>query len=177
MEQMDIYQQVQSLDLEKLEKKQLIILSGRILDTKCKPCKTPNEIKEKYGVDNEAVRTEIHRHCIHNCSVGKALGLIGLYLTDDYEVYISEQEKDILARNLKFLRKLHGYQVSEVARKIGLDYRYYHKYENSLIRANLKNLKKISAFYNIPVRTLHTELLENKIGQLEFSFGDKEGVC
>lgn len=158
-----ILKQVESMDLESKEKKELIRLSGHILDSVCGSCPVPEKIKAQYETVDEKVRGEVNRHCIQNCEVGKALGIIGLHLTDDYEIFIPEEEKEIVAKNLKYLRKMCGKPACVVAKEAGMDNRKYHKYENAKVRANMENLKKLAKYYDLPVKSLHTRLLEQSV--------------
>lgn len=164
-----VLKEVQAMDLGAKKKKDLIRLSGVILDNICGGCPVPEQIKSKYDTVDEKVRGEVNRHCIQNCEVGKALGMIGLHLTDDYEIFIPEEEKEIVAKNLKYLRKLSGKPACKIAKDAGMDNRKYHKYENAKVRANMENLKKLSEYYGLPVEKLHTGLLEGKseLKQLE----------
>ncbi|MCA1064427.1 helix-turn-helix transcriptional regulator (plasmid) [Rossellomorea sp. AcN35-11] len=164
-----VLKEVKSMGLASKKKKDLVRLSGVILDNICGSCPVPDQIKSKYDSVNEQVRGEVNRHCIQNCEVGKALGIIGLHLTDDYEIFISEEEKEVVAKNLKYLRKLSGKPACKVAKDAGMDNRKYHKYENAKVRANMENLKKLSDYYGLAVEELHTKLLEEEQGHKQLA--------
>ena len=59
------------------------------------------------------------------------------------------REFEILAKNLKELRKLYSYTQKEVAEKLGVTYQSYQAYEIGIAVPTLQNFIKLAEIYDV----------------------------
>ena len=59
------------------------------------------------------------------------------------------KEFEVLAKNLRILRKDFGYTQTDVAKAIGITYQSYQAYELGITTPNLKNFIRLAEFYDV----------------------------
>lgn len=62
-------------DLKNKNRKELIILAGKILDNKCRGCEMIRQMKENNLDDDQR-----NRYCLRQCSIGLEIQKIGSHL-------------------------------------------------------------------------------------------------